>query len=153
MSEHIQPIMARLDPLYRVGRVWSYAESCLLLDIIRNPNHMAEVETVVSYHASLPPHERRFFPHTMRRLLEDWNETLDKIAASKHFGEAPMAMSQAERISMESERKRIAERLAVIKGQASHTATGFTYDDKQRAERTKLLARDTELKQRLGQTI
>lgn len=153
MSEHIQPLMLKLAPLYRVDRVFSYEEQCHLLCLARIPTHMQEIESVLAYHATLLPHERRYFPNSMLRLLQTWNELLDKIAVSQSVAAAPAKITSAERISAEGERKRIAERLAVIKGQASHTATGFTYTDKQRSERTMLLARDVLLKTKLGSVI
>lgn len=68
----------RLGSLY--GRpdnhVWSYAEDCALLEVMRRSEHLKEIQLIERFHRSME--NKRFFPQSVARLLAAWGETLDK---------------------------------------------------------------------------
>lgn len=150
MDEHLQPLMAKLAPLYRAGRTWTYEESCHLLCLARVPTHMEEIDAVIAYHASLKPHERRFFPHSMLRLLQTWSETLDRIAVAKQLAGVPEQLSTAQKILMRDELKRVE---AAIKVYKDYIEGGYTLNDTEKSDRAKLKARRAELLSSLGFSV
>jgi hypothetical protein len=56
----------------------SYAEMSCLSEIIRRENAFAELAEILGFHERLPIAERRFFPNSLSRLLQDWQEVLDR---------------------------------------------------------------------------
>ena len=69
-------IQAKLSSIYREGRIWSYGEQCLLLDLMRRPTVESECDAIINYYSSGP----KFFPMSMMVLLGRWDEILDRAA-------------------------------------------------------------------------
>lgn len=125
----------------------------MLCCLRRIPSHMDEIARIAAYHGALSAHERKYFPQSMLRLLQSWEEQLDRATVAMSAANEPKKLTAAERISHEGERKRIAARLLAIAGQGSRDAWGIMYSKKQKEERKTLIARDGMLKQLLGAVI
>lgn len=72
-------LRAELGRLYnrpRQGVVGSCMEESLLANVARHPDVKGEVATIIGYWNKLP--SKQYFPHSLARLLESWQETLDK---------------------------------------------------------------------------
>lgn len=111
----LNAIKTKLAPLYRPNRVWSYAEEVGLLQILRNPTWQEDTDAVLAYHAGMTPHERRFFPNSMLRLLSDFDEVLDRIHVANQAKGTPKATGTADKILWAQEIKRVEARLKVLK--------------------------------------
>lgn len=148
----MQTIKDILAPLYNVNRRWDYSEECMLLQLIREPNHMVEVEAVVQYANSLTPHERKFFPQTMQRLLSNWCGILDTIAVANRAKASPALASASEKIHMTYELKRVEARIkalrTILDGDGREDATPA-----HREELKKLKSRRDELVGRLNLAV
>lgn len=55
----------------------TYGEQFDMAEICRRPDALAELDTIIQYRKSLPPHEVRFFPRTFRTFLTKWPDVLD----------------------------------------------------------------------------
>lgn len=53
---------------------WAYAEECLLIEISRRANCLAEIKSIVAYQAKKP----KFFAQSVAALLNDWTKYLDR---------------------------------------------------------------------------
>lgn len=137
-------IKLKLAPLYNIARRWSYAEECLLLELSRVPEHMQEVDLVVQYWETLPSQEKRFFPNSMLRLLNDWCSILDTIAVKHRATASPKLASISEKIHLGYELKRVEARVKelrkILDNEMSETPT-----PEHRIEIKKLKARRQEL--------
>ncbi len=57
----------------------SEASQRAAVQVVKRPDWKAESETVLAFHRSIQPHDRRFqMPSNLTKLLEEWAETLDK---------------------------------------------------------------------------
>jgi hypothetical protein len=72
----------RLSSLYMGGgtasRRWSNYEESMLAEICRQPTASTELDTILAYRAALAPADRAFFPQSVTKLLEKWDELLDR---------------------------------------------------------------------------
>lgn len=60
-------------------RRWSHLEEAMLAEICRGGSASEEYDLIRRFRNSLPPQDRaRFFPQSVVRLLEKWNEVLDR---------------------------------------------------------------------------
>lgn len=61
--------------------------SCLvqnsLVELCRRPNVNVELELVVKYRSKIPERDRQFFPQSFRRLIESWEDVVDRARAFK----------------------------------------------------------------------
>ncbi len=55
---------------------WSYAEQCLLIEVLKRPEPMKDFQTIKDFRRRMT--QKRFFPQTIERLLTDWPGTLDR---------------------------------------------------------------------------
>lgn len=75
----VTALQSKLNPLFRPGRVWEYADLCLLMDIARRPEPLVECDIIVEYHAKMVASGRKqYFPQSAYNVLSRWGELLDK---------------------------------------------------------------------------
>ena len=74
-------MVSRLLTLFmRLGkRPLNYAELSLLTGISRRQNAMQELATIESIYEHASPHNRKFLPGSIERLLTDWDRVLDTV--------------------------------------------------------------------------
>jgi hypothetical protein len=88
---------------------------------------MDEVAKVVAYHASLKPYERKYFPQSLLRLLQDWESTCDKAYVSMQAASAPKPLSATDKILLTREltkiEKRIEDLRAIRRGEMREAPT------------------------------
>jgi hypothetical protein len=148
-TPNIAPLQAKLAPIYRPGREWSYEECCRLVEIMRGPHAMEEAQQIVDYFETLPSHRKQYFPHSMVKLLARWNELLDEIAMNKVVSREQPLSGAAQVIHWHKELGRIEKRMKSIKDSYSEHQN---WDAEHRAEFPKLKARRAELIKLLGMT-
>jgi hypothetical protein len=77
-EQNFENIKSRLQSEYGSKRILSNFEESTLNEIARRPDSPEQLAAVFAYRDSLPPKDRRFFPQSIRSLLEKWDETLDR---------------------------------------------------------------------------
>ena len=137
-----QYLQAKLFQLYKRpdGQPMTYAEQSTLSTVSRRPDCKAEFDEIAGYRAK----NARFFPQTLSRLLDSWQECLDKARnwlpdASQLSG--PMVMV------LRDEKKDVEAQLDVL-SQAHSGVQSWSQRDRDRRE--VLRKRLAELKNLLG---
>ncbi len=75
----VEDLKTRISSLYRGNRRWSYEEESVLAEMSRHEGVLGEFNRILLYREGLPPKDRaRYFPQSVRRLLDQWNELLDR---------------------------------------------------------------------------
>lgn len=79
-NEQLPSLQRIINALYSRpdGHRWSYAEECALAEIARRESCIAEAELLVRFRKRMLPEEKRFFPQSVSKLMEKWDETLDR---------------------------------------------------------------------------
>lgn len=63
---------------------WAYDEEYALAEVSRRPAAVEEMRTIQSHWIDLHPEDRRYFPSSIGRLLQNWTGILDKARTEKH---------------------------------------------------------------------
>jgi len=64
----------------RNGRPWDDVEERALLELCQRPDVTGELKRIVALRARMTDDDRRFFPHSIPRVIEKWNALLDTDA-------------------------------------------------------------------------
>lgn len=62
---------------------WSFSDQSALSEIARRDNPLEEFEALVNYRDKLPKKDKKFFPQSVNRLLQNWDEVLDRARGFK----------------------------------------------------------------------
>jgi len=74
-----------------------YAEESMLAEIATRPGVTEELNTIKAYRAKLPDGERKFFPQSLTRLIERWQDVLDRARSyQRPQAEKTLAEKRAE---------------------------------------------------------
>jgi hypothetical protein len=68
---------------------WTYAEESALAEIARRPSAVSEAEIICKFRRKLPDEDKRFFPQSAGKLLQKWDETLDRARAKSPLASQP----------------------------------------------------------------
>jgi hypothetical protein len=148
-SRH-QMMQIAIGGLYRPGRRWTIPEMDLMKHVLAHVEAESEVEIVVKYFNALPGHEKKYFPNSVWRLLENWQQVLDKAYLSKQVTAAPLSPN-LQHVVWEKQLVRVEEAMRKLKASC-------WFDDHWDSENAKLEYRGHRecqklLKQKLGFTI
>ena len=133
------PLKAKLETIYGARR-WSYAEECLMIDILRAADALAEAETILKHYNALPSHRRQYFPQSAYSLLMKWAEVLDQSRLSGKNGSGGV-------LSLTARKKAITEVLPNHPGNPESVSYSADVEDRKefKALKAKLLAVNLEI--------
>lgn len=89
-------LKSELSAMYRRPTDYrmSYAEQSQLTEIARRPAVKDELKAIKGYRAGLARDKLRFFPQSLTRLIEQWDQTLDRARCG--VSSEPMSLAEKE---------------------------------------------------------